>query len=110
MKNKLKWYPVIVILCIICVHCTKYDEYKKYMPDGEIIYPQKADAVKTYPGRNRVQLEWVIVDPKVTSCKVFYEQDGIQGEIPVPMNSDNFENNISIIIPNLEETDYTFKP
>jgi len=111
MKNKILWYPAIIVLCIVCAHCTKYDEYKKYMPDGEIIYPQKADSVKIYPGNKRVLLEWVIVDPKVTSCKVFYEHEGIQGEMVVPINAgSNFENDtIRVIIPDLEETVYVFK-
>ncbi len=111
MKNKIKWYPVIVVLCIACVHCSKYDDYKKYMPDGEIIYPQKADSVKTYPGKNRIQLEWVIVDPKVTSCKIFYEQGGVQESttVAISAHSDYFNDTIRIIIPNLEETTYAFK-
>jgi hypothetical protein len=77
------------------------------MPDGEIIYPQKADFVKTYPGKNRIQLEWVITDPKVTSCKVLYEQSGIQKETTVPVNKEN--DTIRVIIPDLEETSYRFK-
>jgi hypothetical protein len=81
------------------------------MPDGEIIYPQKADSVKTYPGKNRIQLEWVIVDPKVTSCKIFYEQGGIQESTTVAINahSDYFNDTIRVIIPDLEETTYAFK-
>jgi len=108
---KMKWFP-IAIVCILFAHCTGYDEYKKYMTDGEIIYPQKADAVTTYPGKNRIQLEWVIVDPKVTSCKVYYEQEGgIQGDITVAIPSfGNRENDIiRVIIPDLEEATYLFK-
>ena len=116
-NNKInKWYPVmcvvaVVVCCILFAHCTGYDEYKKYMPDGEIIYPQKADAVTTYPGKNRIQLEWVIVDSKVTSCKVLYEQGGIQGETNVPVNvgGNNENDTIRVIVPNLEETTYMFQ-
>ena len=98
------------VLCIVCMHCTKFDEYKKYMPDGEIIYPQRADSVKTYPGRNRIQLEWVLIDPKVTSCEVFYEQDGVQNSSVVNTNGSGYENDtISIVIPDLNETTYVFK-
>ena len=110
MKNIIKWYPVIVILSITCTYCTKSDEYKKYMPDGEIIYPQKADSVKTFPGRNRIQLEWVIIDPKVTSCKIIYEQAGIQGSTTVPVHGSGYENDtIRVIIPDMEEANYRFK-
>jgi len=111
MNNKIKMYPAIFALCVICVQCTQYDEYKKYMPDGEKIYPQKVDAIKTYPGKNRVQLEWVLVDPKVTSCIVYYEQGGVQGSTTVAIDTrGNYENDtIRVIIPNLEETTYAFK-
>jgi len=81
------------------------------MPDGEIIYPQKVNSLKTYPGKNRIQLEWVIVDPKVTSCQVFYEQAGVQGSttVPVRANGDFSNDTIRVTIPNLEETTYKFK-
>lgn len=111
MKNKIKliWYPVLV-LCMVTTCCTRYDEFKKYMPDGEIVYPQKADLVKTYPGKNRIQLEWQIVDPKVTSCEVFYEQGGIQKSSSVAVHGSGYENDvISVIIPNLDEMTNAFK-
>ena len=111
-NNKIKiGYPIIVVFYIMFAHCTSYDEYKKFMPDGEIIYPQKADSLKTYPGRNRMLLEWALVDPKVTSCIVTYEQAGIQGSITVPLQdrSDYVNDTIRLIIPDLEETTYRFK-
>jgi len=111
MKNKLKCYPVVVVMCIVLAHCTGSDEYKKYMPDGEIIYPQKADSVKTYPGKNRVQLEWVITDPKVSSFKVFYELGGIQGSTTVARNvhEDYMNDTIRATISGLEEANYMFR-
>ncbi|GHT78758.1 hypothetical protein FACS189464_2750 [Bacteroidia bacterium] len=105
--KKMKCYMVVAVCGVLFTHCTQSDEYMKYMPDGEIIYPQKADLVKTSPGKNRIQLEWVITDPKVTQCKVFYEQSGIQKETSVPVNKEN--GNISVVIPNLEETTCRFK-
>ena len=111
MKNNIKWYPFIIVLCVLCVHCSKYDDYKKYMSEGEIIYPQKADSVKTYPGKNRIQLEWVIVDPKVTSCKVFYEQNGVQRATTVTMNAHNeyVDDTVRVVISDLEETAHAFR-
>ncbi len=105
--NIIKWYQVLAVCCILFTHCTPYDDFKKYMPDGEIIYLQKADSVKTYPGKNRIQLEWVITDPKVTYNKVLYEQGGIVEEAIVPINNES--DTIRIIIPDLEETTYRFK-
>jgi len=111
MKNKMKWYPVVVVLCITLAHCTRYDDYKKYMPDGGYIYPQKADSLKTFPGKNRILLEWVIVDPKVTACKVIYEQSGIRQDTVVSINADGkYESDtIRVTIFGLEEATYAFK-
>ena len=111
-KTVIKWIPAIVFLSIAFIQCTSYDDYKKFMPDGELIYPQKADSVKIFSGKNRIQLEWIIVDPKVTTCQVFYEQAGIQGMVTVPIvHSGGYESNniIREIIPNLEETNYRLK-
>lgn len=109
-KNKIRWYPVIAILCIVCVHCTEFDEYKKYMPDGEIIYPQKPGSVVTYPGRNRIQLEWVITDPNVTSCKIVYKQTDIQKDttVVIPARGADSNDTIRVNIPGLEEITYSF--
>ena len=111
MKDRIKWFPAILVFMIVLVNCTKSDEYKKYAPDGEILYLQRAYSVKTYPGKNRVQLEWVLVDPKVTSCKVFYEQGGIQGDITVTLPTYNNRENdtIRIMISDLVEAFYSFK-
>src|SRR5690606_32616875 len=106
-RIKIKWYHTIAVCCILFAHCTPYDEYKNFMPNGEIIYPQKAASVKTYPGKNRIQLEWVISDPKVTHCKVLYEQGGIQNETTVQKNMDN--DTTRVVISNLEETLCKFK-
>lgn len=105
--NIIKWYQVLAVCCILFTHCTPYDDFKKYMPNGEIIYLQKADSVKTYPGKNRIQLEWVITDPKVTYSKVLYEQQGIVQETIVPKNNES--DTICLIISNLEETTCWFK-
>ena len=105
--NIIKLYQVLAVCCILFTHCTPYDDFKKYMPSGEIIYLQKADSVKIYPGKNRIQLEWVITDPKVTYNKVLYEQNGIEEETIVPKNNES--DTIRVIIPDLEENPYRFK-
>jgi hypothetical protein len=80
------------------------------MPDGEIIYPQKADSLKAYPGKNRILLEWIMTDPRITSCDVFYEQSGIENFITMDLNLQNYVNDtIRLLIPDLLETTYRFK-
>ncbi len=103
-------YAIIVILFWGGMYaCTQWDEYKKYI-DEEIIYPQKPDSLKTYPGKNRILLEWTIADPKVSSCKVFYNQEGIQDSVIVPVNAEhNYSNDtIRTVIENLIESNCIF--
>lgn len=110
MKSKIVLYPIIFLFSILCLQCTEIDEYKKYMPDGGIIYPQKPDSVKTFPGKNRIQLQWLLVDPKVTSCEVFYEQDGVKKSSLVNVNGSSYEyDTVKVIIPDLSETTYVFE-
>ena len=111
MKNRLKWIQIILVLGIALTCCTKDDEYKKYMPDGEIIYLQKPDSVKTFPGKNRIQLEWLLVDPKITTCKIFYEQSNFRDSliVPIQINGNYANDTFRVIIPNLEETNYRLK-
>ena len=115
MKNRIKWYPVLLFACIAMIQCTKSDDYKKYLMEdgaaGLIVYPQKPDQLKTYPGRNRIQLEWVIIDPKVTQCVVTYEQAGNQDTLVIDIEERNDYTNdtIRVMINDLEENMYMFK-
>jgi hypothetical protein len=110
MKNSIKWFLSIAVLGIIDVSCTDSEEYKKYLKGGEIVYPQKAYSVKTFPGKNRIELEWVLTNPRVVSCDVFYEQSGIKDSVKVDVSSQiYFNDTIHVIISNLEETTYIFK-
>ncbi len=47
------------------------DTYRDYIAEGEVIYAQKADSVKAYPGRHRVKLSWPIgPDKKVVGALI----------------------------------------
>lgn len=111
MKYKIQWFPGLLLLCLALANCSKYDDYKKFILDGEKVYLQKADSLKTYPGKNRMLLEWILVDPKVTSCKVFYEQAGLREEVVVeiPAYNSRESDTVRVMIPNLIETSYLFK-
>ena len=111
MKNRIKWYTVIVMLAIICVYCTEHDDYRKFMPDGENIYLQKPDSLKAFSGKNRILLEWVTIDPRVSSAKIYYEQSGIHRDTTVLIETPQVRNNdtIRVIMANLEEAIHTFR-
>jgi len=52
-------------------------------------------------------LEWLQVDPKVTSCKILYSQAGVQDSLIMPVSAN--KDTVRVLIPGLEETNYTFK-
>ncbi len=107
MKKRTQWYLIIIILCspIIITACSKWDDYKKYIDENRI-YPQKPDSLKVYPGKNRALLEWIIVDPKVTTCKVQYTQEGQKDSVFVPIDKQNnyTSDTIRLIVEDLKET------
>jgi hypothetical protein len=103
-------YATIVVLHFAGMYaCTQWDEYKKYI-DEEMIFPQKPDSLKTRPGKNRIQLEWTIADPKVTSCKILYSQEGILDSVTVPVGSgQGYANDtVRVVIDNLIESNCIF--
>lgn len=110
MKNNLRLLISVFALCLFCVECSKMDDYKQYIPDGETIYPQKADSLKSYPGKNRIMLEWEIIDPKVDFCRVtWYEESELKSvDIPVESNLKFGKKLTDVVINNLAETSYLF--
>ena len=109
MKNKINFIFIAILASLIS--CTDADEYKMYLEGGEIIYLQKADSLTAFPGKNRIQLNWILVDPRITSYKVVYSQSAEKDSVIVPVSThhDYSNDTISVIIDNLEETMYNFK-
>lgn len=111
MKSKIQLcLTMMVIYLTIMPACSKWDDYKMYI-DGDRIYPQKPYALKSRPGKNRIQLEWIISDPKVTSNKIIFSQEGVRDSVTIPISvGHNYVNDtIRVIIDNLIESNCNFK-
>lgn len=111
MKNITGFTWAVLLACLICTSCTKPDDYKKYLEGGEIVYPQKADSVKYFAGKNRGLLQWVLTDKKVTSYKIVYRQSDQVDELTVPVTrptGTSKDDTIRFIVNDLEEADYEF--
>jgi hypothetical protein len=79
--------------------------YKDYVVPNGIVYPQKADSLKVYPGKNRVLLEWLRgIDPRVVSATVYWNNytDSVVVDVTV------YQDTVRYIIDNLNEYTYTF--
>ncbi len=73
MKNIL-YIACFAVLCLFYA-CEGMDApYKEFIEDGPIIYIGKADSVKVYGGRNRVEVYWnKQSDPRAKTATVFWE-------------------------------------
>lgn len=97
----------IAALCIITA-CGKNDlAYKDFAPEGEIVYPGKADSVKVYPGNNRAKLTWLLkTDSRITKCRVYWNQH--QDSLEVAVTRTDGVDTISVMLNNMAEGPYSF--
>lgn len=105
----LKFSLLAVSLVCMIAACTKMDyTYKKFLKDGDIIYPGKADSVQIFPGHNRVKLSWLLTsDPSIVRCRVYWNNGADSVEVPV--NRGHGVDTISVIIDSLKEGYYNFQ-
>jgi hypothetical protein len=98
---------LIILIAAGFYSCKEQDSvYEEYIiPNNGIVYPQRADSLKIYPGLNRVQLTWLKAkDPKVVKARIYWNNytDSLNVDIPADKNI------ISVSINNLPEGTYTF--
>ncbi|MFA6246960.1 MAG: DUF4998 domain-containing protein [Mucilaginibacter sp.] len=87
--------------------CVKKDEFKKYLVNGEIVYPGRADSVIVRSGHNRVQIAVALGnDPLVTKVKVFWKN--FQDSLEVKVSQVSKKDTLKIPITNLAEGNYNF--
>jgi hypothetical protein len=85
------------------------DDYKKYLEGGEIIYPAKADSLEAHPGKNRIELQWLLLsDPSVSSAIVYWNA-GRDSQNVILNRTPGVTDTIRVMIENLEEGTYTFE-
>ncbi|KAA6320655.1 hypothetical protein EZS27_029599 [termite gut metagenome] len=102
--KKLAYF--LIIICLLgFFSCKEMDStYEQFVVPNGIIYPQKADSLKVYPGLNKVRITWQKgKDPKVVKAKVYWNNytDSLAFSVP--------ENDIvSVDIGDLDESEYTF--
>lgn len=100
---------LIFISSIIFGACGKMDDtYRGFLTDGATIYVAKADSLKVRSGRERVELQWLVVsDPKVKRYKVYWNNkaDSIERELIREVDGDT----IRLMIDNLAGGVYEFE-
>lgn len=111
MKRICNIYSGILILVFaaLLASCSKMDDtYKEFLKGGEIVYIGKADSAKADPGRNRIQLSWLILaDPKVTGAKIYWNSRLDSLVIPIKKTADI--DTIRVMLNGLAEGTYIFE-
>jgi hypothetical protein len=55
--------------------CSKInDNFAPYLENGEIIYIGKADSVKTFAGKNRFLIQFIVKDPRANALHIYWNQ------------------------------------
>jgi hypothetical protein len=105
--RKIFLLSIFLFVAAVCfVSCREMDkDYKEYVVPNGIIYPQKIDSLKIYPGLNRVKIEWIRpIDPKVIKARIYWNNYTDSVSVDIPADKDT----ISVMIDNLKENTYTF--
>jgi hypothetical protein len=105
--KKYNYLFFILAVCLIMACSKMEDTYAEFIKDGEIVYTGRVDSLKVYPGRNRIQLSWLLIsDTKITRCKVFWNDGADMLEIPVQRSAGI--DTITVMLTGMAERTYTF--
>ena len=110
-KSGYRYIPFcfLILISSFLFSCRKMDAtYKDFIKTGEIIYTGRVDSLKSFSGKNRIKLTWLLVsDPKITKNVVYWNNkaDSLVLNVIKTANTDT----ITTIIDSLAEMTYTFQ-
>lgn len=110
MKLKyIKYTFGIAFVIAVVVSCGKMDAtYADLIKGGEISYTGKPDSVKAHPGNGRLKLSWLLIsDPKITKCKVFWNDRADSIEVPITRKAGI--DSVNVLLNNMPEKRYVFE-
>lgn len=110
MKTNIIAKLMVIITGLSCFlpACSKMDAtYKKFLKGGEVVYREKPDSLKVFPGHNRIKLSWLLTaNRNIVKCRVYWNSGADSVEVPV--KSGSIKDTVSVIIDNMEEGSYVF--
>lgn len=89
--------------------CDKADTaYKEFAPGGEKVYPGKADSLKANPGKERIELTWLLkTDARIVKCRIYWNRKADSADVAVTRT--NGVDTIRHILGGLGEGPYIFE-
>ncbi|GAA4300550.1 DUF4998 domain-containing protein [Compostibacter hankyongensis] len=104
--RNIGWKTGITLLLAGFAACSKMDTPYKDFIKGSVIYIGSADSVKVHPGKNRIQLSWLLSDPMATHAKVYWNNRS--DSLEVPLKSTGGIDSVNVMLKDLPEGAYSF--
>lgn len=96
-----------ILLLMLLSACSKMDDtYKQFIAQGEIPYAGAVDSVKVFPGKNRLQLSWLLTDPMVTKAMIYWNNKS--DSLAVVIKRVNEIDTVNVILSPMPEGAYSF--
>lgn len=107
MRQSFKYILLFAVTASLYACSKMEDTYNEFTRNGEIVYTGRADSLRLAPGRNRIGLSWLLLsDPRITRCKVFWN-DGADS-VTIPVQRTAGVDTVRIMLANMAEKTYTF--
>jgi len=107
-KYKHNFYLLLASILIISSCDKMEDGYMEFAKGGEIIYLGKADSLKTFSGRDRIKVSWLLIsDPKITRSVIYWNDKRDSSVVNIQRSSG--VDTISVFLENMAEQSYNFE-
>lgn len=84
------------------------NDYLDYVKDGETLYLGKVDSLEVFSGKNRVQVQGMLIgDPKVNEVRIYWNNQ--KDSVVVPVTRTGGSDMFTKVITGLEENVYNFQ-
>lgn len=108
----LKKYRIFIFLLgigFIISACDKMEDgYMEFTKGGEIIYLGKADSVKTFSGKNRIKVSWLLIsDPKIIKSVIYWNEKADSAIVNIQRTAG--VDTVSVLLNNMQEQTYNFE-
>jgi hypothetical protein len=98
----------LAVILALTVSCTKMNDFHdEYLRNGPIIYVGRVDSMKVFPGKERVQVNYWITDPRAKELCFYWNNRKDSAKFSVPAH-DPSEMQTLLVDP-VAEGDYTFQ-